>query len=310
MTERKIKIINWVTIVFILFLSGFWAFWGIIENFHEGWYFVSLWKNIALSLIQYLSMTLILTILALVSIRWHKIGGILWIIGWLGFSYFIFFGGNIPFSLRRLFIWLPITAPLLLVGLSFYFYEIKNRKTAYMLIISIPLLIIFAFGIPNLLRVNSRYNDHNFGLRIVQGNGVKLEWAPKGPGFPEKGVDWFEAKKRCLHLNEKGDKLLKEEQNIWRLPTREEIVRSLTRKNKNCGGKLTKEGGAVYKISPDKETPLWDPNSMIIYYWTSESKGDRLVYMVSYNGRILSRYGDNGAGYHGFRCVRNIDSRN
>jgi hypothetical protein len=249
-----------------------------------------------------------LTILALISIKWHKIGGILWMFGWLGFSYFIFFGGNIPFTFGRLLIWLPVTIPLVLIGLSFYFYEIKNKKTAYILIISIPLLIIFTLGIPNLLRVNKRYNDHNFRLRIVKGNRVKLAWAPKGPGFPEKGVNWFEAMRRCLYLSEQGDKLLKEEQNIWRLPTREEIVKSLTRKNKNCGGILTKTGRALYKISPDKETPLWNPNSMIIYYWTSEKRGDGFVYMVSYNGRILSRYGDNGAGYHGFRCVKTVDN--
>ena len=231
MSEKKIRFINRVTIIFILFLSGFWSFWGIIENFHEGWYFISIWKNIFLMFIQYLSITIILTILALISIKWHKIGGILWMFGWLGFSYFIFFGGNIPFTFGRLLIWLPVTIPLVLIGLSFYFYEIKNKKTAYILIISIPLLIIFTLGIPNLLRVNKRYNDHNFRLRIVKGNRVKLAWAPKGPGFPEKGVNWFEAMRRCLYLSEQGDKLLKEEQNIWRLSTREEIVKSLTRKN-------------------------------------------------------------------------------
>jgi len=316
MSERKIKTINWVTIIFLLIISGFWSFWGIIENFHEGWYFNSILKNIALMFIQYLSIPLIIILLSLISIKWHKIGGLLWIFVWLGFSYLIFFGGNIPFSFRRFLIWFPITAPLLLIGFSFYFFEIKSKKIASILIIVFPLLIIFSLGIPNCIRVSTRYNDHNFGLRVVEGNGVTLAWAPQGPGSPKRGVNWYEAQRICSFLDESGKKLLSERQDIWRLPTREEIVRSLTKNGKNCEGFINEKGKPVYKVTPDKETPLWDPNSMIIYYWTSEkgmnvqsyNKEKRVfTYLVSYNGRILLRYSSNGADYHGFRCVKSVN---
>jgi len=315
-SEKKIKIINWITIIFILIISGFWSFWGIIENFHEGWYFNSILKNMALMFIQYLSIPIIIILLSLISIKWHKVGGLLWIFAWMGFSYLIFFGGNIPFSFKRLLIWLPITIPLLLVGFSFYFFEIRDKKRAAMLIIIFPLLIIFSLGIPNYIRVSNRYNDYDFGLRIVKGNGVTLVWAPRGPGFPKRGVNWYIARKVCSFLDESGRKLLSKRQDIWRLPTREEIVRSLTKSGKNCGGLLNEKGKPVYKIIPDKETPLWDPHSMIIYYWTSERKkgiqnhkGEErdFAYLVSYNGKVLLRYASNSADYHGFRCVKTLN---
>ena len=39
-------------------MACFWAFWGIIENFHEGWYFDSTWSNLAPMFGQYLSFML------------------------------------------------------------------------------------------------------------------------------------------------------------------------------------------------------------------------------------------------------------
>ncbi len=100
------------------------------------------------------------------------------------------------------------------------------------------------------------------------------------------------------------EKIVEKEVNCWRLPTRDEIVRSLTKYNKNCGGKLN-NGKAYYKVLPEKETPLWDPHSIVIYYWTSEKEGN-MAYLVSYNGRVILRSADNGADYHGYRCVRNL----
>ncbi len=309
MKEKGIKKINFITIGFILFLSGLWTFWGVSENFHEGWYFQSILKNLSLMFIQYLSIPTIIILLSLISIKWNKVGGILWIVLWIAFSYFIYFGGNIPFSLKRFLLWLPLTFPFFLIGISFYYYEIKNKKTAYILTIGVPVVIFLSLGIPNLIRIQKRYNDHNFGKRLVKGNRITLIWAPKGPGFPERGTNWYKAKEICSHLDESGVNISNKRKNIWRLPTRDELVRSLTFHNKNCGGYINKEGKPVYKIKPDKETPLWDPNSMIIYYWTSEAKDKKLSYLVSYNGRILARYASNGADYHGFRCVREVKEK-
>jgi len=77
----------------------------------------------------------------------------------------------------------------------------------------------------------------------------------------------------------------------------------MTRKNNNAMGFIDL-GIAQYKIKPDKETPLWNPHSKIIYYWTNESKNEERAYLVSYNGYILTRSKNSGANYQGYRCVK------
>ncbi len=306
--ERKFKkIANTITLFFIVIILSVWTFWGIVENFHEGWYSKSLKENILIMFIQYLSIPIVLLILALLSLGRHKTGGILWILLW-GFSlYFLLFGGNIEFSIKRAFLWFFLTLPLLFIGLSFYFFDYENKKRSAFIFVSVPVIIVLIFGIPLFIKVNKRINDHNFGKRVIEGNGVKLLWAPRGVGFPERGTDWYKAKKICSHLGEDGYRLFESQKNIWRLPKKDEIVRSLTRGNRNCKGFINRNGKPVYAFSPDKETPLWDPNSIVIYYWSSDSKNSSLAYLVSYNGRILLRAKSNGADYHGFRCVRDIE---
>ncbi|MGO8735148.1 MAG: hypothetical protein ACLQVM_20415 [Terriglobia bacterium] len=36
------RILGWSAVSISTLVSGFWGFWGSIENFHEGWYFTSL----------------------------------------------------------------------------------------------------------------------------------------------------------------------------------------------------------------------------------------------------------------------------
>jgi len=96
----------------------------------------------------------------------------------------------------------------------------------------------------------------------------------------------------------------KSEQDIWRLPSRGEMVRSMTRKNENVRGNINEAGVAEYEVAPDKETPLWNPHSKVIYYWTNEAVDEKRAYLVAYNGRILVRSKNSGANYQGYRCVR------
>ena len=51
---RVRNIVGWIAVVVSTALSSFWAFWGSIENFHEGWYFRELWRNLGLMAVQYL----------------------------------------------------------------------------------------------------------------------------------------------------------------------------------------------------------------------------------------------------------------
>ncbi len=62
-------------------------------------------------------------------------------------------------------------------------------------------------------------------------------------------------------------------------------------------------GIANYNTKPDKETPLWNPHSQVIYYWTSEENNER-AYLVAYNGYILDRSKTSGPEYQDYICVK------
>jgi len=197
-----------------------------------------------------------------------------------------------------------ILIPLLLFASGFYFGDFKHKKIITISFTAIFILIILSFGIPQLIRVENRFNDNNFSLRFIEGNDISLTWAPQGVGFPLNGTTWQCANDNCARLNKQGTKL-NSEINTWRLPTRDEIVRSMTKKNNNVKGVIN-SGNPQYEIKPDKETPLWNPHSQVIYYWTNESKNEERAYLIAYNGYILDRIKTSGANYQGYRCVKNI----
>lgn len=294
MKPNKKQIIGWITTLGISLIIVFWTYWGINEAFHEGWYSTSLLQNLFLTFIQYLSLPIIFLALFFVSLNYKKIGSGLFIL--FGIFAVFFFNSNAGRIL--------IFVPMLLFALGFYFGEFKNKKIIMKSIILIFLLIILILGVPQLIRVENRFNDNNFGERLIVGSNVELNWAPQGIGFPLDGTNWATAKDNCARLNNEGNGLENSEINLWRLPTREEIVRSMTRKNENVGGYIDESGNPKYETRPDKETPLWNPHSEVIYYWTNESNQEK-AFLVSYNGRILERNKNFGANYQGYRCVRN-----
>ena len=58
--------------------------------------------------------------------------------------------------------------------------------------------------------------------------------------------------------------------DVWRLPTAEEAVRSMHFRGTNSGGSWDPERArATYRRAPDKESPLWDVHSKVIYWWTA-----------------------------------------
>jgi hypothetical protein len=284
MTKLKI-IIGWITAIISFLIVGFWSYWGINEAFHEGWYHTSLLQNLSLTFIQYLSIPVVFLTVLLIAMNYKKIGSGIFIA--LGIFALFFFNSNAGRFL--------ILIPLLLFALGFYFGEFKYRRIITLSFITIFILITLSFGIPQLIRVENRFNDNNFGSRTIEGNGVTLSWASQGIGFPLDGTDWQTAENNCAKL-----------EGNWRRPTREEIVRSMTKKNNNVQGVIDMEGKPSYQTTPDKETPLWNPNSQVIYYWTSEEKDEKRAYLVAYNGYILDRSKTSGANYQGYRCVKNI----
>src|SRR6056297_1047267 len=269
---------GWVAVAVSTVISSLWAYWGIVENFHEGWYYDNFFMNVAMMFGQYLLIPIIFMLIAYLSIKWHKLGSILHIIIAV---FFVFMFRGATFSVLGTVLVLPALGLALLYWLS----EFPKKGRAVLIAIGIPLIIMIALGIPNGVRVATRYNDGNFSIRQVETNtGKELLWAPQGPGWPERGVNWHEASERCARLSEDGQKLLDEPVNIWRLPTATEVVHSMTRDNENAGGRLIQRTMQPrYEVNPKKETPLWNPHSKIIYWWTATEEDEDFAYVVVYN---------------------------
>lgn len=297
--ERKKLVLGWVGVAITVLFSSFWAYWGAFENFHEGWYATSILENMSMFLFQYLLFTIIFVSLALIILKWKIVGLILH--GVLCVFCIWFFSGA-----SSILIIIPIA---IMAGL-YYFGEPYPKKWAYRMIIFIPLIIVTIISIPQGIKVSKRINDNDFGTRIVKGKDITLAWAPRGPGWPNEGISWEEAKEICKYLSEDGMIIMEKEQNIWRLPTVDEAVRSMMIHGENAGGvwNATTEK-AEYKKNPDKETPLWDVHSKVIYYWTSETsiKDDKQAYIIVYHGGVFTKRKTNAQDYLSFRAVKEIN---
>jgi hypothetical protein len=167
------------------------------------------------------------------------------------------------------------------------------------------MLTLILSGISPAMKVSQRFDDGNLEARLVQTNGIELTWAPDGPGWPREGCNWYEAQKTCDFLNEDGSNLEISPQYIWRLPTVDEAVRSMARHGQNSGGEWDPENTeAIYETTPDKESPLWNVRSQVIYWWTATEIDEERAYIIVYDGKVRPRSKDFGPDYLGFRCVK------
>ncbi len=213
-----------------------------------------------------------------------------------------------------------------------------RRYLQYLLALGAPALIILGTTIWMLPQNLVRVDDGDRSARLIQGNGVALIWAPLGPGWnwkqPYGGypswdmLAWYgrepvgmkleddrppghatqadmDATGLCRYLDASGEHLMPEPQNIWRMPTTDELVRSLVKRGENAGclwdGHSDK---AQCRQTPDKETPLWAPDLPPIYMWSGEEANEQEAYYVSYNGHIDQQPKSWGNPRHGYRCVR------
>jgi hypothetical protein len=192
------------------------------------------------------------------------------------------------------------------VGLMFLMGRPKPNRAAYAVCLGIPLLIIIGFGVEPVVRVSTRLDDGNRAARIIAGNGVTLLWAPAGPGWSRNGlVSWEKAVARARHLTEDGKTLADKPQSIWRLPTREEVVCSMTRGGRNVGGRWDAQTERPsYDRRPDKESPLWDPFAPLIYLWTADEASAESAWIVVYHGGVFVKPKAVGSPSFGFRAVR------
>jgi hypothetical protein len=288
---------GWVAVALSTIITCFWAFWGIIENFHEGWYFASWLSNVGLMLTQYLSPMLLFMGVTLISIFWPTAGAALHVLLALFAAWFFNVQSN-PASL--LFI-----LPLIGLGALYWYGRPRPRALAAALVIALPLLTLTFSGISPALRVSQRIDDGNLQARLVEGNGAALIWAPDGPGWPRRGMNWFEAGERCRTLSDDGLSVAAAPQGIWRLPTVNEAVQAMARHGRNSGGVWdTEKAQATYETTPDKESPLWNTHSQVIYWWTATEVDEESAYIIVYDGRVWPRKKSLNQDYLGFRCVK------
>lgn len=338
----------------LILITSLWCYWSIGEMYHEGW-----WGPFYIRLV-YLIPGAAFLLLTLVGIRWPRIGG--WLIVVVGGLFTIFFM-DIHFVDGKLAADRDLTGALISVPLVFLgvmlLVEARNQKRRvaqngtypqnwwkrnlwYILAVAPPLLILIGLSVTNLPMVLSRKDDGFRGIRLINGNGVNLVWAPEGPGWnwmqdyggypswnmvalygldpvgmgEKPGFDYRAGEyassaemakyNLCLYLSKDGLTLEKELQNIWRMPTIDDYARSYTRKGKiaSCFWEGGDQDQMTCETNPNKETPLWAPDLSPIYYWAAEEYNDSLAYYVSYNGWVNKTIKTGGNPRHSYRCVR------
>lgn len=183
--RTNFTIAGWIAVGISTAVTCLWAFWGIIENFHEGWYYDSWWASVGLMLAQYLSPMLLFMGVTVISIFWRRAGGMLH--GVLALFAVWFFDA---FSNAATFL---LIIPLIGLGVLHWFGRPSSRKFALALAVGLPLLTLIAAGIEPVWRVSQRLDDGNRQARLVSGNGIALIWAPAGPGWPRTGSNWHDA---------------------------------------------------------------------------------------------------------------------
>jgi hypothetical protein len=296
--SRSRVAIGWLAVGVSTFVSAFWAYWGSIENFHEGWYYRELWRNVGLALIQYLPWMFVLMGAGLVAL-WHR---------WLGVAAHValaavalwFFGAQgsgAPW----------IAAPLAGLAALYACGRPEPRLWPRRVLVGIPLVTALISGAYPGWRALTRPTAVDLSVHRLTGNGVDLVWAPAGPGWDTRGFSWFEATRRCDLLTDEGVSLAETPQHVWRLPTADETVRSMIYRGQNAGGRWdSATHTAHFRVMPDKEAPLWDRYSQVIYWWTADvdaSDAER-AYRAVYNGTVNTVKKRFGAAYIACRCVK------
>jgi hypothetical protein len=348
---------------FVTVTTTFWVWWGSIEMFYEGW-----WGPWLLRL-AYLSLGGICLVMTTTALTWPRVGG--WLLIAIGGAFTAWWWplqyARGAFTLRNVLSLIPVSALLLVTGALFLLesnYRRKRRESGwtspaqwwrrnfrYLFGLGVPLLMLLGiagFWTPKLV---ARQDDGDRGARLIEGNGVRLVWAPDGPGWsrgsdpahpfgqpaPGSNPSWtqialygvepvgFKRKPGwegrepraedmsttglCAYLTEDGKTLAAEPQNIWRMPTADEISRSLARHGEDAGCvQSPQRGRAKCRVTPDKETPLWAPDRSPIYYWAADELDEKRGYYVNYAGVPNVQPKTWGNPRHGFRCVKEPES--
>jgi len=343
------KVPGIVAVALMTVTASLWTLWSLGEFFFEGW-------GLAFpSPLAYLVPGAAFMLLSLIVLTWPRFGGVLLAAAALVFTCWAL-GLNIRrwgFSWTMVLSWFPASAMAVLTGVLFYLDGRRRRLESragrmpqgswlrrnlrFVVGLGIPAAVAVVLTAASLPELLGRVDDGDRGARLIEGNGVRLIWAPAGPGWnwkqpwggypswnelarygappvglgkkpgPERDAGRTEMDSTCLcrYLSADGLSLVPEPQNVWRMPTTDELVRSLLRRGKNAGGEWNRSPGpGDFRIRPDKETPLWAPDQPPVYYWSADEFDERNAWYVSYRGYVLKQPKDYGNPRHGYRCVR------
>jgi hypothetical protein len=347
--------------IFLMTATLLWAYWGVGEVFHEGWY--APYAHIVFYFIPFLSL-LGITILC---IYLPLIGGILIILVGLLFLVLTVIKSEQQYVSLLPSFWM-VSAVVIIPGLLFIsdyilkgrrgYYEYKKTlfKNRWKLTIALILsfILIIGVGTPLLIRNLGRLPLDSCDEVTIKGNGITLTLAGEGPGWyysntnpivfkggEYRAFSWneialfgkdpvgFEGKmyspdydgtgesiyfatqedfdryNMFRYINCSGDELTDEVQDCWRLPAAEEYVRLFMYRGENSEGYFDiTNGKAYYGKTPDKEGPIWAPDEMVIYYWTSTSFNDQYAYDIAYSGEIREILKTTKQDYRGWRAVK------
>jgi hypothetical protein len=320
---------------------------GAQSLFYEGW------GQPAQAALTYLLPWAACLVLGLVAFRWPRTGGALLIgaalVGaalWLRANFARF--GQSSTGIQTAVV---VFAPLLGLG-GLFLLEARHRRLLravgtpppaswvarhhrWLLLVGLSALGLGAVAVDKLPERLARHDDGLRGARVVDTNGVRLVWAPAGPGWnwlhvdgaypswdllasygvapvgmkppagraPGAGGQAIDEVGLCAFLDAEGTGLLAAPARIWRMPTADEVIRSLTRDGENAGCVWDgRSSHAVCRVPPDKETPLWAPDQPPIYILTGGVRDGQVVLGVNYTGGITPfPFHARGAGY---RCVK------
>ncbi len=330
----------------MVLVTALWTFWGAAEMYYEGW------GNPFPQPLAYLVPAAICLLLTLLAVAWPAAGG--WLLVVVGGAFTAWWVGLAASRGRITWIGLlsmfPVSGLILVTGILFLLEGRRRRRQSqdepaparravrYLVVLGVPLVVVVAVSAYHAPILLTRVDDGDRGARLIEGNGVRLVWAPAGPGWNWKqpwggypswdmialygvspqgfgkkpgreqghatGRD-MEVTGLCRYLSADGLTLMAEPQGIWRLPTTDEIVRSLVHHGRHAGASW---GGGLGRVAaalrPDKETPLWAPDQPPIYYWSADEYSAEEAYYVSYNGFVQRQPKSWGNPRHGYRCVR------
>ncbi len=309
-----------------------WTAWGTIEMYYEGWW--GPWWQRAFYLVPGAAFVL----LGVVAALRPKMGGAVLLVVGAAYTAFVLavqIGRGATVGLRFLAGWFPVTGAIVLLAAALIRWgptvPPSRRRWAATAVAGGAVAIAVVVSAMWIPRLAARLDDGDRGERRIVGAGVDLIWAPAGPGWnqvePDDWMSWDELawwgvaeaarsghateadmvrSGLCRYLAADGTELLADPVDVWRMPTTDEVVRSLVRDGSAVGCTWDGESAsASCPTEPDKETPLWAPDEAPIYYWTADEFDTDEAWYVNYSGSIVAHQPkDWGNPRHGYRCVR------